>query len=308
MSGAVSRWLGSVEGLSEIAQRLQRVQIENAPAIEVIQRYDTANTVFCVDLPYVHSSRDDAAAYDYEMTGKDHESIAKVLNCVRGRVALSGYRTDPYDRLYRKWRRIDAAERICHSVRTPRQESAWLNFQTMDNAVARQWLDDAWDCILENDPGEPDSEIDRLANSRGLSIRYAVLTQMMDKITEEHRNLLSLQMGDGETPGAWDARSFCSTGVVPWVADNHGVLGTSPDSYMNNPLRRPRVDAGTEQLRYRAEWNTLVAFLAPWDTASRDELEAAFMRCLASAARQLSSQSFRHEIPVCVSLPQMLHV
>ena len=38
MSGAVSRWLGSVEGLSEIAQRLQRVQIENAPAIEVIQR------------------------------------------------------------------------------------------------------------------------------------------------------------------------------------------------------------------------------------------------------------------------------
>ncbi len=128
MSGAVSRWLGSVEGLPEIAQRLQRVQIENAPAIEVIQRYDTPNTVFYVDPPYVHSARGDAAAYGYEMTDKDHGSLAKVLRTVRGRVVLSGYRTDLYDRLYRKWRRVDADERNCHSVRTPRQESVWLNF------------------------------------------------------------------------------------------------------------------------------------------------------------------------------------
>src|SRR5205085_9068028 len=32
MSGVVSRWLGSVEGLAEIAERLLRVQIENRPA------------------------------------------------------------------------------------------------------------------------------------------------------------------------------------------------------------------------------------------------------------------------------------
>lgn len=96
MSGAVSRWVGSVEGLSEITQRLQRVQIENAPAIEVIQRYDTASTVFYVDPPYVHAARGDSAAYSYEMTDKDHKNLAKVLNSVRGRVVLSGYRTDLY--------------------------------------------------------------------------------------------------------------------------------------------------------------------------------------------------------------------
>ena len=178
----------------------------------------------------------------------------------------------------------------------------------MDNAKARQWLDDAWGRVLENDPREPDDKIDRLVNSKVLSIRYAVLTQMMGKIAEEHRSLLSLQMGDGKMPGAWDARSFSSAVVVPWVADNHGVLGTSPDPYVNNPLRRPRLDAGTEQLRYRAEWDALVAFLAPLDTASRNELEAAFMRCLASVARRLLSQAFRYKIPVRVSLPQMFHV
>jgi len=46
MAGAVSRWLGSVEDLSEIAQRLLRVQIENAPALEVLRRYDSEDTLF----------------------------------------------------------------------------------------------------------------------------------------------------------------------------------------------------------------------------------------------------------------------
>ena len=49
MAGAVSRWLGSVEGLSEIVQRLLRVQIENAPALEVISRYDSEETLFYCD-------------------------------------------------------------------------------------------------------------------------------------------------------------------------------------------------------------------------------------------------------------------
>ena len=128
MAGAVSRWLGSVEALPEIAQRFQRVQIENAPAIEVIRRYDTADTVFYLDPPYVHSSRGDAAAYGYEMTDGEHEELFAVLQTIRGRVVLSGYRSELYDDLYSGWRRVDADERICHSSRTNRQESVWMNF------------------------------------------------------------------------------------------------------------------------------------------------------------------------------------
>ena len=128
MAGAVSRWLGSVEGLAEIAQRLQRVQIENAPALEVIARYDTAETVFYLDPPYVHSARGDAAAYGYEMSDGDHAELAAALSSIRGRAVLSGYRTPLYDRLYAGWRRIDAPVRTAHSVRQPRRESLWLNF------------------------------------------------------------------------------------------------------------------------------------------------------------------------------------
>ena len=128
MAGAVSRWLGSVEALPEIAQRLQRVQIENAPALDVIRRYDTGETVFYLDPPYLHTARGDSAAYGYEMSDGEHETLAALLRSIRGRAILSGYRTPLYDHLFRDWRRIDAPERLCHSVRKPRQESMWLNF------------------------------------------------------------------------------------------------------------------------------------------------------------------------------------
>lgn len=128
MAGAVSRWLGSVEGLAETAQRLQRVQIENAPAVEVVKRYDTDDTVFYLDPPYVHSVRGDASAYGFEMTDEEHTELSEVLHAIRGRAVLSGYRTNFYDDLYADWRREDAPERICRSVRQPRQESAWMNF------------------------------------------------------------------------------------------------------------------------------------------------------------------------------------
>ena len=129
MAGAVSRWLGSVERLPEIAQRLQRVQIENAPAVEVIQRYDTPETLFYVDPPYVHSVRGDTSAYGFEMTDEAHRELADCLNSIHGRAVLSGYRTDLYDRVFTDWHRVDADERRCNSVGTMRKESAWLNFR-----------------------------------------------------------------------------------------------------------------------------------------------------------------------------------
>ena len=131
MSGAVSRWLGSVDGLAQITERLLRVQIENAPALEVIRRYDTPETVFYLDPPYVHSSRGDTTAYEHEMSDQEHVALADVLSSIRGRAVLSGYRTKLYDRLFADWIRIDAPVRTAHSVRKPRQESLWVNFEPL---------------------------------------------------------------------------------------------------------------------------------------------------------------------------------
>jgi DNA adenine methylase len=128
MGGAVSRWLGSVEGLSEIVQRLQRVQIENAPATEVVRRYDSPRTLFYCDPPYPHEARGDNKAYGYEMTDREHEDLAELLRSVQGAVAVSGYRCPLMDRLYCDWTRVDANTRLCNSSKGERTESVWVNY------------------------------------------------------------------------------------------------------------------------------------------------------------------------------------
>jgi len=129
MAGAVSRWLGSVETLPDIALRLARVQIENRPAIEVIKLYDSPDTLFYCDPPYVHETRGDDKAYGFEMDEDAHRELAEALRICRGKAAISGYRCNIMDELYEGWRRYDAPPRTCHSVKEMRQEAVWMNYQ-----------------------------------------------------------------------------------------------------------------------------------------------------------------------------------
>ena len=128
MSGVVSRWLGSVDGLPEAAARLLRVQIENRPAVDLINLNDSQRTLFYCDPPYIHASRGDAKAYCHEMTDADHRRLADVLHGVRGKVAVSGYRCDLMHTLYAGWYRYDAQSKQTHSVKDARQESLWTNY------------------------------------------------------------------------------------------------------------------------------------------------------------------------------------
>ncbi|MBI4296820.1 MAG: DNA adenine methylase [Chloroflexi bacterium] len=128
MSGAVSRWLGSVEHLPQIAERLLRVQIEHRPALDVIRQYDSKSTLFYCDPPYPHESRGDANAYGYEMTENDHRELASLLNSVSGLVAISGYHCKLMDELYAAWRCVEASAKLCHSVKQVRQEVLWTSY------------------------------------------------------------------------------------------------------------------------------------------------------------------------------------
>lgn len=131
MAGAVSRWLGSIEDLALIAQRLLRVQIENAPALEVIARFDSSETLFYCDPPYVHGTRGDIKAYAHEMSDADHRTLAEALHAVQGKVALSGYHGPLYNELYADWQRIEAPAKLCHSVKQARTEVLWVNYDPL---------------------------------------------------------------------------------------------------------------------------------------------------------------------------------
>lgn len=128
MAGAVSRWLGSVEGLEYIASRLLRVQIENDDALAVIDRYDSDETLFYCDPPYPHESRGDKNAYLFEMSNQGHIELASLLHKVKGKVAISGYKCDLMDELYGKWNIHTAPTKKALSVKSDRTEVLWTNY------------------------------------------------------------------------------------------------------------------------------------------------------------------------------------
>jgi DNA adenine methylase len=131
MSGVVSRWLGGVDALDTIAERLLRVQIENRPATDIISLYDDAETLFYCDPPYLHETRGDANAYAYEMDEAQYQEFAETINNCKGLAAVSGYDHPIMDKLFKKGKWIKSFEekKLIHSTKDLRQEVLWTNYR-----------------------------------------------------------------------------------------------------------------------------------------------------------------------------------
>lgn len=173
----------------------------------------------------------------------------------------------------------------------------------MDNGI-REWLEDAWRKAQVESSRDPDPLIDAFTGSSVVSIRYALITQLLGKIADPARSLKALQLGQAEG-GAWDARSFSTAVVVPWANRNQNVLGTSAEPYASKPLRRPWLASNMTDVRNKAEWNQLVDFFDSLENASRDELENVFRRVLGSLVRQQAEQTFNFPVPQRVSMEQV---
>lgn len=173
----------------------------------------------------------------------------------------------------------------------------------MDEQAARRWLAAQWERVLAARESEPDPVLDRLVNSKIMSLRYALITQILGKIADPGRSLLCVQKAAG-IAGAWDARSFCKKVVVPWVQANDGVLGRSTDPYVSNPLRRERLEREMPKVKGK-DWDALVALLESLENVEPGELQAVFGRCLAAVARLLADQSLDYPVPVSLSLARL---
>ena len=180
----------------------------------------------------------------------------------------------------------------------------------MNEQELKCWLENRWEEVISSFVSHPDEEIDRFINSTVLSIRYAILTQLLGKLADPSRDLLCLQRGSKDPSvwpaGRWDPRGFCTRIVVPWNQSQYSVLGTSDDPYVNNPLRRPRLDEGMESLKYRKEWCALVGFLSKLEDASDPAMvRNAVIGCLQSIARRLREQQVDYPVPVRIGMDQL---
>lgn len=138
-ASTVSHWLSAIdEVLPQVIARFREVQIEHSDALDLITRYDTLNTLFYCDPPYISESRVDANSYLNEMTNDEHLQLLKLLLNIKGMAVLSGYHNLLYDSKLVNWayREFDAVSWSSGKPRTrqgkggkaPRRtEVVWLN-------------------------------------------------------------------------------------------------------------------------------------------------------------------------------------
>jgi len=107
MANTTSNWLGAIDGLQRAHERIQRVQIECRDWRQILATYDTPDTLFYVDPPYVMETRRDGG-YAHEMTDADHAALVTALLSLKGAAVVSGYAHPIYDRLTDSgWQRHD---------------------------------------------------------------------------------------------------------------------------------------------------------------------------------------------------------
>jgi DNA adenine methylase len=130
-NGNASEWLSAVDGLPAVHARLRRVVVENLRAVEVIRREDGPGTLFYCDPPYLHGTRTATDAYAHEMTARDHVELLATLKGCKGKVMLSGYPSELYDRELSAWTRhpFELPNHAAGGTQKRRQtEVVWCNY------------------------------------------------------------------------------------------------------------------------------------------------------------------------------------
>jgi len=119
-------WARLPQSVTEASRRLLEAQIENRPALEVIERYNGVGVLIYADPPYMKETRSmHGDAFVHEMTDADHEELIKALLRHAGPVMLSGYDSPFYNDRLRGWRKETvAAQANCGARRT---ECLWIN-------------------------------------------------------------------------------------------------------------------------------------------------------------------------------------
>jgi DNA adenine methylase len=137
-------WARYPDCIREFVERLQGVIIENKDALDVIDNHDREDTLFFVDPPYVHSTRQmkNGAVYRHEMTDEQHRELLEKLHSVKGMVALSGYDNEFYNDTLKDWVKLDTRARISAGRGTAvRIENLWLNPACMAHSNQPSFLD-----------------------------------------------------------------------------------------------------------------------------------------------------------------------
>ena len=126
------RWAASVESkvkadlLAEAHVRLSGVTIRKQDALDIIREYDSPDTLFYLDPPYMHETRTKNGRYAFEYDHEDHEQLLRLVVELKGKVVLSGYDNSLYTSMLPDWK---IEKKATESMRrSQRIEFLWMNY------------------------------------------------------------------------------------------------------------------------------------------------------------------------------------
>lgn len=143
------RWKERYDKVGLIHNRIRSVQIECRDALDVLQEWDTEDTTFYCDPPYILDTRSQRKYYAVEPGDDYHKQMVDVLLKVRGMVVLSGYDHPIYTVLKEKhgwWTDTYGATAIMEVVqeggtKRKRTEIVYRNPHAADMGIRRPLLD-----------------------------------------------------------------------------------------------------------------------------------------------------------------------
>lgn len=126
-------WYNLPEKILQAAERLRGVQIENGPAVEVMERFNSRKVLIYLDPPYLLETRH-GRQYRYEMDRKDHIALLETAKAHKGLVLISGYESDLYNDMLQGWYR---EETTCYSQIGSKNRKFRMSTHTSGNGKSK---------------------------------------------------------------------------------------------------------------------------------------------------------------------------
>lgn len=118
--------------IERFSKRMSTVMIDNRDFREIVRVYDSLNTLFYVDPPYIDREK------RYKLTAEDqknpmqlHYDLAELLNKVQGKVVLSYYEHPLLDELYSSWQKekFKAVRQVVNGHNNTSEEMLLMNYE-----------------------------------------------------------------------------------------------------------------------------------------------------------------------------------
>ena len=121
------------EMIKDYCDRLKNVIIENRCYSALIDQFDSKDTLFYLDPPYMPGTRTTikrdgalkSSVYDHDLTFDNHVELLRRVQNIKGMVVISGYDSELYNTALAGWRKEEKMTYTLHGSK--RKECLWLS-------------------------------------------------------------------------------------------------------------------------------------------------------------------------------------